>query len=434
MLRGLPGDLRMTPRALKVCALGFLGLAMGYSFHEASAQRFDPQRPTTFLVGPPPGIAPMQRTDARRSGMAPETLPQGTLRIAWRTATSTRVEHPALAHPDGVLSVLSMHGDVTFLDAEGQVLGSAHANAPLVGPATLTSNGALLFMTSNGDVVLVRRAREPKVAKRRLGGELNVRTAPLGLEDGGAVLATSTELVLVDSEGGARARAAINEPIAAPLLAWKERVLAVTERGNVFSWRPREEPHRLGSFGGPIDTAATLTSEWTLSAIVDEAQLVELDLRTGLHAVRSSARMGERYLGPLSASWPESTLAWRGLWQGRGFALRLGVPDAEHLSVPIEVLDAAMASSLADAGAGRSTPLASVGPLVDERGSIAFVTTGGRVGVVRADGTVETLGERVCPTASRGAPTVAGLTPLGESRLAVTCTNGEIICVEQARL
>jgi hypothetical protein len=378
----------------------------------------------------------MQRSDVRRSGTTPELLPQGTLRLAWRTATSTRIDHPALASAGGVVSVLSTQGDVTFLDAEGQVVGSAHAPAPLVGPATLTSSGALLFMTSNEDVVIVPRGREPSVIQRRLGGELNVRAAPLGMEDGGAALVTSSELVLVDSEGRVRGRTALNEPIAAPLVAWKGGVLAVSDRGSVFSWNFREEPRRLGSFGGSIDAAATLTSESTLSAVVDHGQIVELDLRTGLRAVRSSARAGERYLGPLSAfqgRGAASMLVWRALSQGRGFALRLAAADSEPSAVSIEVLDPAMSPSLPDAGAGRLSMLASVGPLLDAQGSMAFVTTGGRVGVLSPDGTVETLGEPTCPSASRGVPTVAGLTPLGQGRFAVTCTNGEIVCVEEAR-
>src|SRR2546427_8594832 len=50
----------------------------------AWGQRIDPKRPRTLIVGPPRGVAPVERVDAKRTGLAESPLPSGTLRVAWR--------------------------------------------------------------------------------------------------------------------------------------------------------------------------------------------------------------------------------------------------------------------------------------------------------------------------------------------------------------
>ena len=57
--------------------------------------------------------------------------------------------------------------------------------------------------------------------------------------------------------------------------------------------------------------------------------------------------------------------------------------------------------------------------VVDDTGHIAFVRHGGRVGIVRPDGTVSVTSERLCNNP-------IGLQPAGDRRLVVACRDGTI--------
>src|SRR5262249_1437343 len=61
-----------------------LGAAAIVAFGDADAQRVDPRRAASFVVGTPGGAMPMQRVDARRSGASKQPLPSGSLQVAWR--------------------------------------------------------------------------------------------------------------------------------------------------------------------------------------------------------------------------------------------------------------------------------------------------------------------------------------------------------------
>ena len=429
----------MKRTAAFVGALGGFGLAFvlaDAAFRDASAQRIDPGRPSSLVVGPPPGPAPMLRVDARRSGRASDGLPVGTLKIAWKKATGLSVEHPALAVDDGMLALVSTRGEVAFLAADGDARSSAHVGASLVGPATMSSAGTLAFFTSHGEIAMIRPWSTRAPVLRHHAAELNVRAAPLGLDDGGAVFASVSELLMVDASGGIRARTTLPEPVGSPLLATGNAIVAVTERGAVFSWIAREDPQRVGSFGAPIDGSATLTSHRTLLAIIEQAQLIELDLKSATTTVRARARTGEVFLGPLAAAVANDgspILAWLALSAGHTMAKRLRSPSSEPETVTLEVLSNAQHPASLDAGSLTQSIPSHVGPLIDARGTLAFATPDGRVGTLAPDGSVETLGEPPCSRGPRGYPSVAGLTPMKDRSFAITGTNGEMLRIVQAR-
>ncbi len=153
-------------------------------------------------------------------------------------------------------------------------------------------------MSSAGDAVGIRRTSPRPRFVTRIGGERNVRSAPLSLDDGGVVVATGSDLVVLDSEGLVRSRVSLPETPAAPLLASGDRVIAVTSTGAVYGWTPGRE---LGSFGAPIDGGAALADANTLLAVIEGNHLVELDLARGARSTRSIATQG-LYLGPAQRS------------------------------------------------------------------------------------------------------------------------------------
>jgi hypothetical protein len=394
------------------------------TLRSADAQRVDPRRPSVVVVGAPGGASPTWRGDARRSGTAREALPSGVLRIAWRKTIGPSLEQPALAGERGMIAVvIATRGEVVFLDGDGDEKGRGSAGAAATGPATMTSDGSVVFTTSSGDAVGLRPASPRPRFVTHIGGERNVRTAPLSLDDGGVVVATASDLVVLDSEGNVRSRVSLADAPSAPLLAFGDKVVAISSTGAVHGWTPGREPVRLGSFGAPIDGGAALTRSGTLLAVIERNHLVELDLARGTRSSRSIAAQG-LYLGPPSVrQGPSGSIATLLAYTPtRAFVVTLDPAGQETARAPIATVAVA---PLADGGAAPLEAPAHTGPLVDGRGAVAFAAPDGHVGVVHPDGAVDMLGELICSKTPRSSG-VAGLTALGRGAFAVTCESGAL--------
>jgi hypothetical protein len=397
------------------------------SARRADAQRVDPRRPSVFVVGPAGGASPTLRGDSRRTGVAPDLLPSGVLRVAWRKTIGLSIEQPALVAADGMLAVVTAsRGDVIFLDADGEEKGRVSAGAAAVGPATITSDGTVVFATSAGDAVGIKRTSPRPRFVTRIGGERNTRTAPLSLDDGGVVLATGSDLVVLDAEGNVRSRISLPEVPAAALVASGDKVLAVGATGAVYGWTPGRESVRLGTFGAPIDGGAALADANTLVAVIEGNHLVELDLTRGARSSRSISPQG-LYLGPPSVraagAGGGALVTLLAQTANRAFVVTLDPGGQETARAGIATLTP---KTLADGGAAPLVASAHTGPLVDARGAVAFAAPeDGHVGVVGPDGAVDTIGELICTRTSRSAG-IAGLTALGRGAFAVTCESGAI--------
>jgi hypothetical protein len=395
------------------------------TLRSADAQRIDPRRPTVLVIGAPGGASPTARGDGRRTGQTKEVLPSGPLRIAWRKTIGLSIDQPALAGPGGTIAIVTAtRGDVLFLDDDGDEKGRVSAGTAAVGPATMTSDGTVVFTTSAGDVVGIRRTSPRPRFVTRIGGERNIRTAPLSLDDGGVVVASARDLVVLDAEGDVRSRVSLPETPAAPLLASGDKVIAVTVTGSVYGWAPGREPVRLGSFGAPVDGGAALGGSSTLLAVIEGNHLVELDLGRSAVSSRSVAAQG-LYLGPPSvrASASGASLATLLAYTPtRAFVVTVDAGGQEIARAPIATVTL---PPLPDGGVPALSAPAHTGPLVDARGAVAFAAPDGHVGVVGPTGAVDTLGELLCAKTPRSSG-VAGLTALGRGAFAVTCESGAI--------
>ena len=429
---------------MRAARLGFLagaGAAIAFALapwlHDANAQPIDPRRPITFVVGAPAGPAPMVRVDGRRSGLTKALLPTGTLRIPWRKSTSLTVDQPALAGPDGLLVVVSTRGDVVFLDENGEERATVRVGASQIGPAAVTSDGTVVYTTSNGEAIGVRRTSTSPRYTTRIGGERNTRgAAPLPLDDGGIVVATMSALVMLDAEGNVRARASLPEPAAAPLVAAGDRIIVVTTTGTVLGWTPGREPARLGSFGAPIDGGAALAGPTTLVAVIEGNQLAEVDLARGGRTTRALASQSAPvlWLGPPALrngrtdAGVSSLATLLALTTTRGFVVTVDAAGQELHRAPIASFTP---SVLADGGASPLVAPPHVPPLVDARGAVAYAATDGHVGVVSPEGAVDEIGEILCPRGLRSG--VVGLTPFAAGSFAVTCDGGTVLRITGSR-
>lgn len=411
--------------ALVVGSLALSGALL--TLRDAGAQRLDPRRPATFVVGTPGGASPMHRVDARRTGLAKNTLPTGTIHVAWRKTIGLGIDQPVLVGKDESIAVVTTRGDVVFLDSSGQERARVTIDARTAGPSAMTSDGTVVFATNTGDAAGIRLPGTRPRFLTRIGGDRNVFAAPLPLDDGGTVLATMTDLVVIDAEGNVRARVSLPEGAAHPLIAAGDKIVAIAATGAVYGWTPGREAVRLGSFGTAVDGGAALADSGSLVAVVEGNQLAELDLRSGTLTTRGVASQG-LYLGPPSLRRvpQKGTLASvLTMTSTRAFVATIDPGGQEVARAPVGTVTLGM---LPDGGPAPLVAPPHSGVLLDARGAVAFAAPDGHVGMITPEGTVDTLGELLCSKNGRSAG-IAGLTPAAAGAFLVACEGGAIVKV-----
>ncbi|MCL2777856.1 MAG: hypothetical protein FWD73_07615 [Polyangiaceae bacterium] len=391
----------------------------------AGAQRFDPRYPSSFVVGAPSGFSPVHRVNAQRSGLAKDNLPVGPLHVAWSKNIGSGFDQPALAGDGGQIALVTTSGDVVFLDGNGNEVGRVRGSTrSLAGPAAITSDGTVVFATSAGEAIgVTRHASQPKFLTR-IGGERNVHAAPLALDDGGSVVATTTDLVVLDRDGAIRTRVTLPEPPQAPLLVSQSMVVAIAGAGTTYGWTPGQELVRLGTFGAPVDGGAVLLGTNLLLAITDGHELVQLDLVTGARSTRSVASSG-LFFGPPCIQ-PSGRAAMLAMTETNAYAVTIDATGNEIGRATVDTLS--WSSTLPDGGPAPLVAMQHTGVLLDRRGVMAFSTPNGRIGSVTPEGVVGTVGGAVCSGHGRSGG-VSGLTPFGAAFI-VTCESGVVARID----
>jgi hypothetical protein len=289
-----------------------------------------------------------------------------------------------------------------------------------VSPALL-ADGTIVLTGLAGDVVGVRAGVVR--FRARIGGDRSgvARVAPLPTADGGIIVGGGSELVLLDADGGVRARSSFPEPVSGPVLSAAGKVVVTSALGAVYTWLPGREPVRLGSFGAPCDGGAVVSNdERALLAVVEGNRLVELDLARGIAATRASAPSGGALLGPPALRSGSAYLL--GMIPGRTFALAVDAAGQETMR-------AVVSSSTAQAAPDGGGPLLVVPPhpgvLVDGNGTLAYVSPDGRVGTVSSSGALDSVPDSVCGRTSQTSTNAPTLAP-ADGAFYVACPNGTL--------
>jgi hypothetical protein len=406
------------------------------------AQAIDVERPSTFVTGRPGG-ARVDRIDAARRGFSSTPLPASGLRTAWHASLGVAFEQAPVVDAQGTTYVVGTRGDVIALGPQGDERWRASTGSAQPGPLALLSDDTLVFVDATGEAVAVRRGAVRW--RNRFGRGGPVHPGPLPLDDGGVVVATSHELAALDCDGNTVARAVVNEPLTAPLLAAAGRVVALGASGTVWGWVPGGvEPTRLATFGSPIDGGAALLDGSTLIAVTgSQARLATVDLLRRSSTVRAVAS-GGLWLGPPAV---RGGVAYAELLVATGeLAVAIGESGAELGRAAIG-LRPSKSSGGVDADAGAPAGAASlpphVAPLVDRNGTLAFATSDGSLGVVTGLGlgngastpTVELVVDACPPSLSVGrtSPPVTGLAPLAPGAFVAACASGTVLAVRDGR-
>jgi len=398
----------------------------------ARAQVWSVERPRTIVVGTPSGGARTDRGDGARTGRARAELPSSGLRTEWRAPLGTLVEHAPLVDEHGTTYVVGKSGEVVAVARDGTERWRTPTGAVQPGPAALLGDDTVVFVDAAGEALGVR---EGSVRwRRRFGRTDAARPAPLPLDDGGVVVATTHELSLLDADGVERARATLPEGTTLPLIAALGRVVAVTSSGAVWSWAlGAEEPARIATFGSAVRGGAALANDHTLVGVTaGQAHFTAVDLLRGT-ATTLAAAPGGLWIGPPAMRGPTAYLVLLTPTSDLAVALDTAAANAPEAGRILLGLHPPAASP--DAGAAASPPVPRTPPLVDAHGTFAFATAEGSIGVASAS-TVELLGDACEPpagTPGRAAPPVVGLASLEAGALVAVCHAGAVLAIRGAR-
>ena len=411
----------------------------------ADGQTINVERPRSLVVGTPRGGARTERVDAWRTGMSRTPLPTSGLRREWTaTVVGIQLERGPLVDARETTYVVGTRGDVVALGRDGVErwrVPTSITGAP--GPAALLSDDTLVFVSGSGDWAEAIGVRDAKLRWRtRFGRAAAVFPAPLALDDGGVVVATTRDLAILDGEGHLRARITLPEATTAPLVSALGKVTLVTESGAVWSWAPgAAEPAQVANFGAPIDRGAALADDHTLVAVTaGRARLSAVDLLRGTVTVRAALR-SDVWLGPPAMN---AATAYLSLMAPAGeYAVAI---DAAGAELGRALLPGHARAASPDAGVDARLRDAHTAPLVDAAGTLVYGAADGSVGVVAPDrrgaggtgtwgGSVEVVAQ-ACPpfvgSADRSLPPVVGLAPLAPGVFVAACHSGTVIALKGA--
>jgi hypothetical protein len=412
----------MTARAVAWAAAGTAAAIAASSM----AQTVDVRRARTFVVGTPRATARVDRVDAARTGRSRLPLPASDLRTAWRAPLGAQIDVAPVVDGRATTYLVGTRGEVIAVGPEGSERWRVATGVMQPGPPALLSDDTLVFADAAGEAVAVRDAT---VRWRVHFGRADVtHPAPLALDDGGAVVATTRDLALLDDDGHERGRVTLPEPTSAPLAAALGKVVVVTASGTVWTWAPgAADLTRVGSFGGPVDGGAVLTDDHTLVAVTSAGvHLSAVDLVRGTTTTRAIAPAG-LWLGPPATRDGATYLLL--LAPASELALAIDASGAEILRAPLFTRPL---PPPVDGGATTLVAPPHTPPLVDAAGTIAFATLEGGIGVVSRGG-VDLLPD-ACPSASgRGAASaVVALAPLTPGTLVAVCRSGSLLALRGA--
>lgn len=382
----------------------------------------DPGVARTVIVGEPRGHAPSERIDGHRTGLSRLRLPSAPVE-RWRRRVGGAVDLPPVVDAEGRIYVALTSPELVALSQDGRELWRVRTGAAAaVTPPLLTSSGTIVLVTATGHAIGISPAGRVRFTTALGLRGRDIDAVPLALEDGGVVLG-GRALIVLDAGGSVRARAPMEDRALGALLAGPDGVLVTAESGGVYTFRPPAMPRRIGSLGGAAKRGAVLADGRTLLAVVDGRSLVALDLPTATTQVRLSISPAVGSLDAPPALHPDG-LAVISTYAG----MLVGVDAAgnEKIRVTLEKLTGTAPPGGASGATffGSSDLRASPAVIVDRDGHTAFARAGGRVGVVRPDGTVAVAGERMCANA-------IALQPAGEERMVLACRDGTIWMIGQ---
>jgi hypothetical protein len=353
----------------------------------------DAQRVQQVTVGRGLGIAACEGIDARNTNRAASDFPAAP-QVTFRTRLAGGIGQAPASTAHGDLIVVHSEPRLSQLDAQGRTLWSERLSSEASSAPVLTSAGAILIVTRDGDVSLYSNSGKLR-AKRALPlNDPRRRTLSVPTGNGGALVASGSELLELD-ERGALVRKLHGSGNLSTVAEADGALIAVTESGQVQVAHATGDLDLVGSFGGGVPEASAIAGG-RVFAIVDGHKWSSLDLKTG----RVSLLANEQNL-PLSGPAALLEAPSVALVAGGGFISMRANDGTETARVALNASPQGIEPALRS-----SRPALLVS---DRNGTIAAVQAGNDALVLRRGGSALRLDETSCLDPFRPTPTKAGI-------------------------
>ena len=353
----------------------------------------DAQRVLRVVVGPGSALAACEGLDASNGNRARIRFPAAP-EIAFRTRLTGGIGQAPASDAQGNLIIVHAEPRLSKLDAKGRILWSERLGSEASSAPVLTSAGAILIVTRDGEALLYSSAGKLEARRVLPLSDPRRRSLAIPTGNGGALLASGSDLLELDERGtivrhlrGSGTLGTIAEANAA--------LIAVSDNGSVQVARATGDLQLIGSFGGNVPEGAAI-SAGKVFAVVDGHKWSALDLTTG-RVVTLANEPGVALTGPVAVlDAPSAALVADG-----GFVSLRGKDGAESARV-----------ALSAGTQGFDPALRGLRPAVvisDQRGAVAAVRGGSDALVLREDGSALRLDDTSCLDPFRPTPTKGGI-------------------------
>jgi hypothetical protein len=372
------------PLGLAVCSLASLS---------APSRAREAQRVQRVIVGPGSALAACEGLDPSNDNRARATFPT-TPALVFRTRLAGGIGQAPASDTQGGLFVVHSEPRLSKLDAKGRLLWSERLTSEASSAPVLTSAGAILVVTRDGEALLYSSAGKLQ-AKRTLSlSDPRRRSLSIPTASGGAAVASGSELVELD-ERASTVRELHASGTLTTIAETNAGLLAVSDNGSVQLARATGALELIGSFAGSVPEGAAVAGD-KLFAIVDGHRWSMLELTTG-HVSILANEPSLALSGPVALlDAPSAALVAAG-----GFVSTRANDGSELTRVALSASGQSFDSAL------RGLRPALV--ITDQRGTIAAAQSGNDALLVRSGGSALRLDETSCLDPFRPTPLPRGI-------------------------
>lgn len=390
-----------------------------------SSDTLNPSRVQHLSVGVAQGFAASARLDSQRTGTSSASFPTAPS-LLWRKAVGATDLTPLVSRDESITIALAS-GDLLRLDKDGREVFRIHlpGGAPAVPPLPLV-NGNTVALAANG--LMSHISPDGKLISSQRTPVRNCDQPLLATSDGSFAAASGRIVTTFFQDGNTREVSTLPMRVVAPLVESRNGILALLDDGHVYRISQPLPPRRLGSFGAAVD-GFVLVSERTLLGAAG-AQILALDLETGIASVRFTVPSGAAVERPIAAT---AALAFAASSDGQLFVIDKDGLDVARATLERPSPSASPSAPVFTMTPSQPVPVVSGPPLVaDRHNNVAFLRNSGRAGVVLLDTPPQEGRERQALAGKTilisdiACQTPLAILPAGPRRLLVACREGNI--------
>jgi putative pyrroloquinoline-quinone binding quinoprotein len=236
------------------------------------------ERVQRIIVGPGSAVAACEGLDSSNANRARVRFPVPP-EVVFRTRLSGGVGQAPACDAQGNLIVIHAEPRLSKLDRKGRTLWTERLESEATCAPVLTSAGSILIFNREGEALFFSSAGK-LLTKRNLPlTDPRRRSLAVPTDNGGALLASGSELLELDERGAAVRLLHASGSISTVAEA-SAGLVVVTDKGSVQVARTTGSLELVGSFGGSVPEAAALSAN-RVFAVVDGHSFRALDLLTG---------------------------------------------------------------------------------------------------------------------------------------------------------